>query len=66
MDSLLRPLAEVASAEPRGGHIHRLAGGTRNLRKTTAGTIPGGLQTKQTSRVSSWGTSITGRGGVLP
>ena len=58
-DSLLRPLAEVSSAEPRGGHTCHSAGGTRNLQRRTAGAIPGGLQTAQTSRVSSWGTSIT-------
>ena len=66
MNSLLRLLAEVASAKPRGRHTCHSTGGTRNLGKRTAGTIPGGLQTTQTSRVSSLGTSVIGGGGVLP
>ena len=50
----------------QGRHTCHSAGGTSNLRKRTAGTIPGGLQTTLTSRVSSQGTSIIGGGGVLP
>ena len=37
------PLAEYASAEPRGGCTHCLAGGARNDQGGTAGVIPVGL-----------------------
>ena len=32
MDHLPRPLAELASAEPRGRHTHHSAGGARNYK----------------------------------
>ena len=44
-DSLPRLPAEVASAEPRGGHTHHSAGGPRNFQRRSAGAILGGLKT---------------------
>ena len=43
MNHLPGPLAEYASAEPRGGHTHHSAGGLRNIQGRTAGVLPGGL-----------------------
>ena len=47
--------AEVAPAEPRGGHTCHSAGGARNFQGRTARAIHGGLQTAQTTRFFSWG-----------
>ena len=66
MNCLLGPLAEYASAEPRGRHTHCSAGGTRNIQGGTAGAIPGGLEVTQAPWVSSWGTSTPSRGAVIP